>query len=175
MDPGSALALLACPGRRGRIQFSKQPRDMRRHPRGADSVRVSCVLSPSTMEGAGNAGCTLHPRSRVQECAKKRTRAYRFSGGNPAFPAQWFYGLCRALPGDEFLLPPSSANWRHHAPGRARNASADLTPATGARTTRFCRTQLPPPKTSTSQVPGQLKPWRKRLSAVRLRAMFAHG
>ena len=26
------------------------------------------------------------------------------------------------------------------APGRARNASADLTPATGARTTRFCRT-----------------------------------
>jgi hypothetical protein len=25
----------------------------------------------------------------------------------PAFPAQWFDGLCRALPGDEFLLPPS--------------------------------------------------------------------
>jgi len=24
---------------------------------------------------------------------KMRTRAYRFSGGNPAFPAQWFYGL----------------------------------------------------------------------------------
>jgi hypothetical protein len=33
----------------------------------------------------------------VQGCAKKRTRAYRFSGGNPAFPAQWFYGLLRAL------------------------------------------------------------------------------
>ena len=32
-------------------------------------------------EGAGNAGCTLHPRSRVQKCAKRRTRAYRFSGG----------------------------------------------------------------------------------------------
>ena len=27
------------------------------------------------------------------------------------------------------------------APGRARNTSADLTPATGARTTRFCRTR----------------------------------
>jgi hypothetical protein len=26
------------------------------------------------------------------------------SGNTPAFPAQWFYGLCRALPGDEFLL-----------------------------------------------------------------------
>ncbi len=33
-----------------------------------------------------------------------RTRAYRFSGGSPAFPAQWLYGLCRALPGDEFVL-----------------------------------------------------------------------
>jgi hypothetical protein len=28
-------------------------------------------------------------------------------------------------------------------PGWARNTSADLTPATGARTTRFCRTQPP--------------------------------
>ena len=38
---------------------------------------------------------------------EKRTRAYRFSGSNPAFPAQWFYGLFRALPGDRALLPPS--------------------------------------------------------------------
>ena len=45
-----------------------------------------------------------YPRSRVQNAQKKRTRAYRFSGGNPAFPAQWLYGLCRALPGDEFLF-----------------------------------------------------------------------
>ena len=41
-------------------------------------------------EGAGKAGCALHPRSRVQKCTKKRTRAYRSSGGNPTFPAQWF-------------------------------------------------------------------------------------
>jgi hypothetical protein len=26
------------------------------------------------------------------------------SGEHPTFPAQWFYGLCRALPGDEFGL-----------------------------------------------------------------------
>ena len=31
---------------------------------------------------------------------RKRTRAYRFSGGTPAFPAQWLYGLLRALPGE---------------------------------------------------------------------------
>jgi len=26
-------------------------------------------------------------------CIKVRTRAYRFSGEHPAFPAQWLYGL----------------------------------------------------------------------------------
>jgi hypothetical protein len=30
---------------------------------------------------------------------KTRTRAYRSSGEHPAFPAQWFYGVLRALPG----------------------------------------------------------------------------
>jgi hypothetical protein len=54
----------------------------------------SCLdIVPRKQEGAGKAGCALHPRSRVQMETRKRTRAYRFSGGNPAFPAQWFYGL----------------------------------------------------------------------------------
>ena len=35
---------------------------------------------------------------------KMRTRAYRFSGNTPTFPAQWFYGLCRALPGERIRL-----------------------------------------------------------------------
>src|SRR5258707_1603422 len=35
---------------------------------------------------------------------------HRYTGNNPAFPAQWFYGLYRALPGDEFLLSPSLAD-----------------------------------------------------------------
>jgi hypothetical protein len=29
----------------------------------------------------------------------------------PAFPAQWFYGLLRALPGDRAFLPPSSRRY----------------------------------------------------------------
>src|SRR2546430_860640 len=41
-------------------------------------------------KGAGNAGCTLHPRPRVQLAQGKRTRAYRYSPTSPAFPAQWF-------------------------------------------------------------------------------------
>jgi hypothetical protein len=30
---------------------------------------------------------------------------------HPAFPAQWFYGLLRALPGDRALLPPSPTSF----------------------------------------------------------------
>ena len=68
-------------------------------------------------QGMPGARCTGRLACKI---AKKRTRAYRFSGGNPAFPAQWFYGLLRALPGDQACLTPSSAL-----------LIADLTPASG--------------------------------------------
>ena len=75
------------------------------------------ISLPSKTEGAGKTGCALHPRSRVQVAREVRTRAYRSSGEHPAFPAQWLYGLCRALPGDEFFwLSPSSANERLISP-----------------------------------------------------------
>jgi hypothetical protein len=42
-------------------------------------------------QGRPGARCT---RGLVRKMHKqKRTRAYRFSGNTPAFPAQWFYGL----------------------------------------------------------------------------------
>jgi hypothetical protein len=57
----------------------------------------------------------------------RRTRAYRYSRNTPAFPAQWFYGLCRALPGDEFILPPSLREFAVIVePGRVTFASAKL-------------------------------------------------
>ena len=73
--------------------------------------RPGLVRSPSN-EGAGDAGCALHPRSRVQNCANKRTRAYRFSGNTPASPTQWLYGLWRDLLGDEFLFVTVAAGLR---------------------------------------------------------------
>src|ERR1700716_2392523 len=88
--------------------------------RGLMGPRFALNFLTLRSEGAGNTGCKLHPRYRVQKCTKKRTRAYRFSGGNPAFPAQWFYGLFRALPGDRAFLPPSPTDY-----------SASLTPASG--------------------------------------------
>src|SRR6266545_6096871 len=62
------------------------------------------VLLLSKREGAGNAGCALHPRSRVQCAQGSAHTSIQGSGGNPTFPAQWFYGLCHALPGDVFRL-----------------------------------------------------------------------
>src|ERR1700730_17087290 len=112
----------------------------------ARCARVLRRLPPSEQEGAGKAGCALHPRCRVQKCTKNRTRAYRFSGGNPSVPALWCTGLFRALPGDRAFLPPSSPR---------SLLLKNLTPASGRQdhtaspsaTTAFviCCLRLPPP------------------------------
>jgi len=53
--------------------------------RGAIRPRLASIAPSETTRGRREAGCALHPRSRVQNGYRKRTRAYRFSGGNPAF------------------------------------------------------------------------------------------
>jgi hypothetical protein len=72
-------------------------------------------------EGAGNTGCALHPRSRVQQCTKQN--AHEHTGSAEAIRhslRNGFNGLFRALPGDRAFLPPSPAL-----------LSANLTPASG--------------------------------------------
>jgi hypothetical protein len=94
------------------------------HSRDALRPRFSGNFSPSSnSEGAGNAGCALHPRSRVRSAQNKMHTSIQGSGEHPTFPAQWLYGLYRALPGERAFLPPSSpiSFWP------LRN----LTPATG--------------------------------------------
>ena len=84
--------------------------------RGGNSIRISnsrytstfsrretpevCVSCPSNWreQGMPDARCTRGLACKRQK--GKRTRAYRFSGGTPTFPAQWLYGLYRALPGE---------------------------------------------------------------------------
>jgi hypothetical protein len=74
----------------------------------------------------------------------RRTRAYRFSGGNLGIPCAMVLRLMARSPrrrihlvtviGGLVILP---------GPVGPAKISTDLTPATGARTTRFCRTQPP--------------------------------
>src|SRR5258707_4841914 len=62
----------------------------------------------------------MHPQPRVQMKKAHERSHHRYTGVNPAFAAQWLYGLLRALPGDEACLTPSPAL-----------LLADLTPASG--------------------------------------------
>ena len=67
-------------------------------------------------QGMPGAWCA---RRRMCEGRKQKAHALvRSHRKHPAFPAQWFYGFLRALPGDRALLPPSPAD-----------RSANLTPA----------------------------------------------
>src|SRR6266404_4594622 len=56
----------------------------------------------------------------MQNKTSIRAQSPRSHRNDPAFPAQWFYGLLRALPGDQACLTPSPAL-----------LIADLTPASG--------------------------------------------
>ena len=71
-----------------------------------------------------------------------------------AFPAQWFYGLYRALPGESGLLASVAFGLRLIRARSGRPASEDLTP--------------------TIEAPGP-HDFTVRNSTVRLRAVFAHG
>ena len=94
---------------------------MRVHVLAARCVRVSRLVSPTSKRAQGKPGarCTRGLVCKVHK--RKRTRAYRFSGGNPAFPARWFYGLLRALPGDRLSC--------HRHP---RDTSRELSASIGA-------------------------------------------
>src|SRR5713101_544857 len=62
----------------------------------------------------------MRPRPRVRNKKAHERSHHGHTGNHPAFPAQWFYGLLRALPGDQACLTPSPAL-----------LLADLTPALG--------------------------------------------
>src|SRR4029077_6593071 len=62
----------------------------------------------------------MRPQPRMQMKQAHEHSHHGHTGNHPAFPAQWFYGLLRALPGDQACLTPSPAL-----------PIADLTPALG--------------------------------------------
>src|SRR6266702_1304879 len=86
------------------------------------------------------AQCT---RSLVRAIGSKYAHEYsqRRHRIHPAFPTQWFSRLIRDLPGDEFLLPPSSHGLNGFTcPVGPTKPPRDLASATDARTTRLRRT-----------------------------------
>ena len=102
------------------------------------------IPCPPKSEGAGKAGCALHPRSRVQVAQEVRTRAYRSSGEHPAFPAQWLYGLYVIFPVSRALLPPSLRRYSSAKLG-ASFGRQNHTISPYARATRVRRSSQRPP------------------------------
>ena len=71
--------------------------------RGMICPRFASSLPSSNSEGAGKTGCLLHPRSRVRFALTRLHTSIQVQRGIPAFPAQWLYGLLRALPGERLF------------------------------------------------------------------------
>ena len=88
-----------------------------------DTLEVCLDFHPQ--ETRGRRESRMHAAPAVS-CAKgtrkKRTRAYRFSGGNPTFPAQWFTAYS--------VLSPVTGLSCHRRP-REVLLPANLTPASG--------------------------------------------
>ena len=72
-------------------------------------------------EGAGKAGCPLHPQPRMRNEKAYEHSHHRFTGKTRPSLRNGFNGFLRALPGDRAFLPPSPAE----------DSSASLTPASG--------------------------------------------
>jgi hypothetical protein len=76
-------------------------------PRGAKRPSFTKIFRP--IEGAGKAGCPLHPQP---VCIGSKHTVV--TTGTPEItrlsPRNGFNGFLRALPGDEFLLSPSSTD-----------------------------------------------------------------
>jgi hypothetical protein len=70
-----------------RFQTAKTFLDTRSRPRGAMRPSHAFIFRPP-FEGVGNAGCPLHPRSRVHFVLVERTRVTTSTPESPGIPAR---------------------------------------------------------------------------------------
>src|SRR6266481_4109113 len=79
----------------------------------------------------GRGECRM-PVAPAASCALGSGRTHTSNNEYPGIPARnGFNSLCRALPGDRAVLPPSPTDMFLSKPGRADLNSANLTPASG--------------------------------------------
>src|SRR5213592_2399998 len=125
MVPGSRFAW---PGRRGfctrgQFKFSNNRNNFKNtsaFPRrdAPEVLQKPFAQRKQRAQGMPGAQCTRSLACKIKIAHERSHHGH--TGNHPAFPAQWFYGLLRALPGDQACLTPSSAL-----------LLADLTPASG--------------------------------------------
>jgi hypothetical protein len=99
--------------------------------RSRDANRPSFAgnIPPSLQRAQGMPGAWC-ARRRVCDGRKQKAHALvRSHRKHPAFPAQWFYGLFRALPGDRAFLSPSLRESGVSDPKGRHRLPRNLTPA----------------------------------------------
>jgi hypothetical protein len=135
------------------------PQDEVRHGYGSAISRHELPeLWPWFSPKRGSRECRMHAAPAVSRAMgrRKRTRAYRFSGGTPAFPAQWLYGL--------YVLFPATNSSCH----RRRRIEICLSPVGPTRLRRLdishgCQNHTtspyaaPSPATPIDEMPTELK------------------
>src|SRR6266478_6366542 len=83
--------------------FSTKRRDILRRPC-ADPGQKQAPGEWMTQKGIDSSRPVTEEASRAKLNKAHERSHHRSTGNHPAFPAQWFYGLFRSLPGDEFLF-----------------------------------------------------------------------
>jgi hypothetical protein len=106
------------------FRFEFQTADTRLRSRGGRRPGFACRC-PSKR---GSRECWMHAAPAVS-CAnvhKNTHTSIQGSGGDPTFPAQWLYGLYRALPGESGFVVSVASRKLAPRPGRAFRTSARL-------------------------------------------------
>src|ERR1700738_772890 len=78
------------------VLLTREAEAMTSLSRGADASELVKRTTLEKQEGAGKAGRRLHP---WVPCKKSTGVGPQVQPDRPAFPAQWFYGLLRTVPG----------------------------------------------------------------------------
>ncbi len=97
----------------------------------------------SLLGNGGRRECRVHAAPAVSCAVSAKRYAHEHTGEaeavrHPLRSGSTAYTALSLV--SEFVLSPSSADWRPSQPGRIKRASTDLAPATGVRTTRLRRT-----------------------------------
>jgi hypothetical protein len=111
-----------------------------------DLPELCTSLSLTRIEGTGNAGCTLHPRSRVQRCTKKAHTSIQVQRRQSGIPCAMALRLMPCSPRRRIRLVTVAAGLMARRVRLDRTATDSLAPATGVGTTRFCRTRSASPR-----------------------------
>jgi hypothetical protein len=105
--------------------------DTRSRPR--DAMRPSRAFISRPHGGRGECRVPVAPAASRALCiGRTHTSNNEYTGIARHSRTQWFYGLCRALPGDRALLPPSSRGYRFVIARLGRQNSAKLDASVGA-------------------------------------------